>query len=211
MFLLIVCEDQKTEPDYFGRFAALFPAETVYMRTVGTGKKPKGIVEQSIAERESLSIEAKKTIDETWVVFDRDDEGNNPTTLANFNTAWALAKKEDIHIAFSNEVFELWLLLHFSEVDSADPIPRAAIYSSLEAAIKSFEAHATFVYEHGKIGVIDVLVELGDEEKAIERAKALLAEQKQKQRQPIDANPSTTVHVLVEKLRDLIEWYSPQE
>ena len=86
MFVLIVCEDQNTEPYYFRRFKNLFPKETVYLREIGTGKKPKGIVEQTISERESLSVEAKKTVDEVWVVFDKDDEGNNPTTLASFNT-----------------------------------------------------------------------------------------------------------------------------
>jgi len=206
MFMLIVCEDKNTEPYYFRQFKKLFPEETVFLREIGTGKKPKGIVEQTIIERESLSVEAKKTIDEVWVVFDKDDEGNNATTLASFNTAWEQAEKENINIAFSNEVFELWLLLHFTDVNSANPIPRADIYSSLETAIKSFETHKVFVYEHGKTEVIDVLIELGSEVKAIEQAEKLLAEQKGKQ--PIDANPSTTVHILVKRLRELIEWYS---
>ncbi len=206
MFILIVCEDQNTEPYYFRQFKKLFPEETVYLREVGTGKKPKGIVEQAIIERETLSVEARKTIDEVWVVFDKDDEGNNATTLASFNTAWQLAGKENINIAFSNEVFELWLLLHFNDIGSASPMPRADIYSSLETAIKSFDTHKMFVYEHGKILVIDALIKLGSEVKAIERAEKLLSEQKSKQ--PIDANPSTTVHILVKRLRELIDWYS---
>jgi hypothetical protein len=206
MFMLIVCEDQNTEPYYFRQFKKLFPEKTVYLREVGTGKKPKGIVEQTIKERETLSVEAKKTIDEVWVVFDRDDEGNNETTLESFNTAWELAEKENINIAFSNEAFELWLLLHFSDVSSANPIPRADIDSSLGTVIKSFETHKLFVYKHGKTEVIDALIELGSEEIAIERAENLLLEQKGKK--PIDANPSTTVHILVKRLRELIEWYS---
>ncbi len=206
MFILIVCEDQNTEPTYFRQFKKMFPEETVYLREIGTGKKPKGIVEQTINEREILSAEAKKTIDEVWVVFDKDDEGNTATTLESFNSAWALARQEKINIAFSNEVFELWLLLHFIDVSSTNPIPRADIYSSLQTVIKSFETHKLFVYQHGKAEVIDALVKLGSEVKAIERAEKLLAEQKGKQ--PIDANPSTTVHVLVKRLRELIDWYS---
>lgn len=46
-FFLIVCEDEKTEPYYFDTFAHEFPQETVFIRTIGTGKKPKGIVEQA--------------------------------------------------------------------------------------------------------------------------------------------------------------------
>lgn len=206
MFMLIVCEDQHTEPYYFSQFKNLFPQETVYIRTIGTGKKPKGIVEQAIIERASLSVEARKAIDEAWVVFDKDDEGNNATTLASFHTAWELAEKEHIHIAFSNEVFELWVLLHFNDVDSTHPIPRADIYSRVETAIQSFDTHKVFDYEHGKTNVIDALFDLGSEAAAIKRAEKLLAEQKGKQ--PINANPSTTVHLLVKRLRALIEWYS---
>ncbi len=92
MLMLIVCEDKNTEPYYFRQFKKLFPENTMYLRELGTGKKPKGIVEQAIIERETFLIEAKKRIDEVWVVFDKDDEGNNPTTLASFNAAWILAK-----------------------------------------------------------------------------------------------------------------------
>ena len=206
MFMLIVCEDQNTEPYYFRQFKKLFPENTVYLKEIGTGKKPKGIIEQTINERENLSIEVNKKIDEVWVVFDKDDEGNNATTLASFNSAWELAEKENINIAFSNEVFELWLLLHFIEVSSANPIPRAEIYSSLETAIRAFESPKQFIYQHGKTEIVDELIKIGNEGKAIERAKKLLAEQKGKQ--PINANPSTTVHILVRRLRELIEWYT---
>lgn len=209
MFMLIVCEDEKTEPFYFRQFKKLFPEDTVYLREIGTGKKPKGIVEQTISERESLSDEAKKTIDEVWVVFDKDDEGDNATTLASFNSAWELAEKENINIAFSNEVFELWLLLHFSDVNSTKSIPREDIYVCLGKEISSLEAYNTFVYDHKKSDsekVIGAVMTIGSEEKAIERAKKLL--DKHKGKRPIDANPSTTVFILVNRLRELIDWYS---
>lgn len=209
MFMLIVCEDQNTEPYYFRQFKLLFPEETVYLREIGTAKKPLGIVEQTIIERERFSIEARKTIDEVWVVFDKDDEGNNGTTLASFNEAWRKAERENIKIAFSNEVFELWLLLHFCDVSSADSIPRKDVYSMLGKAIASFDSHKSFVYDHKKSdaeGVIGAVFLLGSETEAVHRAERLLAEQKGKQ--PIDANPSTTVHKLVKRLRELSEWYS---
>ncbi|MEI6436182.1 MAG: RloB domain-containing protein [Bacteroidota bacterium] len=208
-FILIVCEDKSTEPYYFRQFKQLFPEETVYLREIGTGKKPKGIVEQAVKERDSLSAEARKEIDEVWVVFDKDDEGNNQTTLASFNTAWELAEKENIKIAFSNEVFELWLLLHFGDVSSANPIPRADIFSRLGNAIASFESYKSFIYNHKKAdpeGVIGAVSVYGNEEKAIQRAEKLLIEQINKK--PIEANPSTRVHFLVKRLRELIEWHS---
>lgn len=203
---LIVCEDGNTEPYYFKTFAKQIPENTIFLRTVGTGRSSKGVVEQAIIERLKLAQEANKTVDEVWVVFDKDDAEKNPTNTLRFTDAFKIASQEKISVAYSNEVFELWLLLHFTGVESANPIPRAVIYDHLESEIKSFESHKPFIYEHGKTNVIDALVKLGNEVKAIKRAEQLLVEQRSKQ--PIDANPSTTVYQLVKRLRELIEWYS---
>jgi hypothetical protein len=203
---LIVCEDGNTEPYYFRTFEKHIPEETIFLRTVGTGRSSKGVVEQAIVERVKLAEEANKSVDEVWVVFDKDDAEKVPANKLRFTDAFKIAQEEKMRVAYSNEVFELWLLLHFRDVTSAYPIPRADIYSSLQTVIKSFEIHKQFVYEHGKTEVIEALVELGSEAKAIKRAEKLLAEQKGKQ--PIDANPSTTTHILVSRLRELIDWYS---
>lgn len=203
---LIVCEDGNTEPYYFRTFEKHIPEETIFLRAVGTGRSSKGVVEQALVEREKLAEEANKNVDEVWVVFDKDDAEKVPANTLRFTEAFKIAQEEKMRVAYSNEVFELWLLLHFSDVSSANPIPRADIYSSLQTVIKSFETHKLFVYEHGKTELIDALIELGNEAKAIERAEKFLSEQKGIQ--PIDANPSTTVHILVKRLRELIEWYS---
>lgn len=201
-----MCEDGKTEPYYFRTFEKDIPEETIFLRAVGTGRSAKGVVEQAIIEREKLVEEAKKSVDEVWVVFDKDDAEIIPANKQRFTEAFIIAKKEKMEVAYSNEVFELWLLLHLSDVSAAHPMPRADIYSRLETGIKSFESHKLFIYEHGKSTVIDALIELGNEDKAIKRAEHIMEEQKGKE--PIDANPSTTVHLLVKKLRDLIQWYS---
>ncbi len=203
---LIVCEDGNTEPYYFRTFEKHIPRETIFLRAVGTGRSSKGVVEQAIIEREKLAEEANKSVDEVWAVFDKDDSEKVPANALRFIDAFKIAQEEKIKVAYSNEVFELWLLLHFRNVNSGNPIPRSDIYAGLETVIKSFTTHNIFVYVHGKTEVIDALIELGSETKAIERAEKILAEQKSKQ--PIDANPSTTVHILVKRLRELIEWYS---
>lgn len=203
---LIVCEDGNTEPTYFRAFEKFIPEQTIFLRAVGTGRSSKGVVEQAIFERETLAEEANKSIDEVWVVFDKDDADKIPANTLRFNDAFKIAQDEKMRVAYSNEVFELWLLLHFNDVSSTNPIPRSEIYSSLEKSIKSFDSHKLFVYEHGKTTVIDAVIELGSEANAIERSEKLLAEQKGKP--PLEANPSTTVHILVKRLRELIDWYS---
>ena len=134
---LIVCEDEKTEPYYFGQFIKLFPEETVFLRTVGTGRSSKGVVEQSVIERAKLLVEANKDVDEVWAVFDKDDAEKSVGNKLRFNEAFKLAQDEKIKVAYSNEVFELWILLHFVNVSSENPIPRTEIYTRIETAIKA--------------------------------------------------------------------------
>lgn len=205
---LIVCEDEKTEPYYFGQFIKLFPEETVFLRTVGTGRSSKGVVEQSVIERAKLLVEANKDVDEVWAVFDKDDAEKSAGNTLRFSEAFKLAQDEKIKVAYSNEVFELWILLHFANVSSENPIPRTEIYTRIETVIKAIPAHNAFVYEHGNVEVVDVLVKSGNEQNAIECATKLFEEHKAKGHQPIEANPSTTIHILVKRLRELIEWYS---
>ncbi|WP_153800454.1 RloB family protein [Foetidibacter luteolus] len=205
-FFLIVCEDGNVEPYYFDTFKNYFPEETFFLKTVGTGRSTKGVVEQSLTEKEALSSESNKNVDEVWAVFDKDDADKVAATIANFNEAFEIARLGGVRIAYSNEVFELWLLLHYQNVNHAKPIPRQEVYQLLEAQIKKHPAYTEYVYEHGKTSVIDALLKTGNEQKAIERAENLLTAHNGTA--PIYANPSTTVHILVRRLRELIEYYN---
>lgn len=208
-FFLIVCEDQATEPAYFAQFKEIFDKitnETIFVKPVGTGKSPKGVVEQAIIEREKLKVETYKDVDFVWAVFDKDDADRNATTIHNFETAFKIAEKENINIAYSNEVFELWLLLHLTNVSATNPIPRKEIYNLLEIAIKnSGTLYENFIYEHGNSNIIEIISQIGNEEQAIKKAEKLCKSQKNKQ--IVEANPSTKVHLLVKSLRDWIAFY----
>ncbi len=209
-FFLIVCEDQATEPAYFAQFKEIFDKitpKTIFVKPVGTGKSPKGVVEQAIIEREKLKAETYKEVDFVWAVFDKDDADKNETTVNNFETAFEIAKKENIHLAYSNEVFELWLLLHLTNVSVINPIPRKEIYNLLETAIKnSGTLYENFVYTHGNANVIPIISQIGNEEQAIKKAEKLFELQKDKQ--IMQANPSTKVYLLVKELRAWIKFYT---
>lgn len=205
---MIVCEDGETEPRYFRTFAPLFPRETLYLKAIGTGQVSKWVVEKAIAERQLLAQEAGKEVDEVWAVFDKDDAQLSQGATKNFEDALLMAKQFNIGVGYSNEVFELWLLLHFSDVSPSREIPRQEIYSRLEKSVRKFSGYENFEYVHGKPAILDLTHQLGDESKAIERAHKLVEAQSQKT--PITANPSTKVHLLVNRLRDLIEYYQYQ-
>lgn len=203
---LIVCEDENTEPTYFENFKTQIPEESIYLRPVGTGKDPKGVVEEAVIEKLKLATEAKKEVDVAWVVFDKDDADLNQTRINRFNDAFDIAKKNGIEVAYSNEVFELWLLLHLTEVDEKNALPRKKIYELLQEKIRLSNKYSTFEYKHGNASILPIIYEIGDQDLAIQRSKKLLEHQHGKY--PIEANPSTRVHLLVESLLEWIKYYS---
>ncbi|NJO02961.1 MAG: RloB domain-containing protein [Bacteroidia bacterium] len=206
----MVCEDQSTEPAYFQQFQDIFDRlkpETLYLERVGTGRQPRsGIVEQAIEERQKLESSVNKEIDFVWVVFDKDDADKNEQEIKKFEDALELATKENMKTALSNECFELWLLLHLKSVSFEHPIPRQELYNQIENAIQIYgEKYKDFVYKHGKRDVVQIIAQVGNEEQAIKKAEKLLEQQKEKK--PIEANPSTQVHLLVSELRAWIKFY----
>lgn len=61
---LIVCEGEKTEPNYFRRFRV--PAEVARIDVQGIGANTVSLVRKAIALRDAGDY------DQTWCVFDRD-------------------------------------------------------------------------------------------------------------------------------------------
>jgi RloB-like protein len=205
---LIVCEDEKTEPLYFEKFRTQFPDKTLYLETVGTGKDPLGVVRRAISEKNNLATLVSREVDEVWVIFDKDDADENETKIGKFNDAFKEAKKAKLEIAYSNEVFELWLLLHLRDIEANRPLPRNEIYELLKLQIQKTPKYIHYVYEHKKPNpkTIDIVLEIGNLDLAIKRAVVLL--EKQKGISPINANPSTKVHLLVQRLNELITYYN---
>jgi hypothetical protein len=109
---LIVCEGEKTEPNYFRKFPV---NPDVYDRIDihGTGYNTVSLVNEAIR----LKAEAQKRKEpyiEVWCVFDKDD-----FPVEQFVNAIILAGKNQIKCAYSIEAFELWYMLHFNFYDSA--------------------------------------------------------------------------------------------
>jgi len=208
---LIICEDEATEPAYFDSFLALIPPKTIYLRVVGTGRDPLGVVEQAQLRRDELQAEVGRGVDEVWVVFDKDDADAEEGKITRFNQAEQLATREQFKLAFSNEVFELWLLLHFTEVAATPPMSRRQVYEKLGEAIQQHDAYREYQYNHQQAAgeeIVRIVQQAGNEELAIQRAEALLASHNNKTL--LETNPSTRVHLLVRSLRSWIAYYGYQ-
>ena len=120
--ILIVCDGQNTEPSYFNQFR-LASARVI---AVGEGNNTTSTVQQAI------QLSRQQVYDQVWCVFDRDSFPAN-----NFNNAVARAEAHGLHVAYSNQAFEYWLLLHFENNDG-HPMPRTDYMARLNAHLEPF-------------------------------------------------------------------------
>ena len=107
--ILIVCEGQ-TEEWYFNRF----PVISLSVRCVNLqGQSKMSLVQatQEIVKNEDF------TFDEVWCVFDMDVQ-NTDKDFTLFDNSIDKAKSLDYNVAYSNDCFELWLLLHYKDIQS---------------------------------------------------------------------------------------------
>lgn len=98
---LIFCQGQ-TEMGYFNSFRKR-------AKFIGGGDAL-GTVDNAIAYKNNQ----EKEYDQYWVVFDKDE-----TTHENFNTAVQRAGQNGIRVAWSNQAFECWIIMHFRNLRHA--------------------------------------------------------------------------------------------
>jgi len=173
---LIVCEGMETEVKYFEGFK--MPGRLV--RIEGIGKDPVKVVAAMTKLRANKF--AGEEFEQCWCVFDTD--GRSPRVLENAVTA---AAAKGYRIAYSNEAFELWYLLHFHYHDAR--LSRDAYGDLLSGLLGR---------PYDKAG--DYFQELmSKQETAIKNAKRLMSSYRDHQK-PHGCCPGTTVHLLVEEL-----------
>ncbi|MEV1243993.1 RloB family protein [Nonomuraea sp. NPDC049750] len=122
--MLVVCEGQVTEVEYFEGIRDYFrslPVDIRSCKVIGLGRDPGSLVDYTIRERDKKEKEARAqrdaniAYDEVWCVVDVDDH----KTL---DQALIAARKAGINLAISLPCFELWVLYHFEECAAAcDP------------------------------------------------------------------------------------------
>lgn len=98
--ILIVCEGENTEPSYFNQFRVT----SANVRSVGEGYNTVSLVERA------AELARKGNYDQVWCVFDKDDFKEE-----DFNRAIQKAEGLNFGVAYSNQAFEYWLILHFND------------------------------------------------------------------------------------------------
>ena len=185
--VLIVCEDSKSSRFYFEGFPV--DRHRAIVKAVGTGMNTDSLVEEAV-RLQNQAQQQGSAFSHVWCVFDRDS-----FPPANYARAFELANNNRFKVAWANEAFELWYLLHFHYLDAG--ISRAEYPSRLTKRLgvdydKSDQK--IFARLHNR------------QSDAIRNARNLLKAHRERGETPErNFNPSTNMHELVEFLNELCE------
>jgi hypothetical protein len=161
--ILIVCEGKNTEPSYFEKFKLA----TAKIVVLGKGYNTTSLV------RQAQQLSQLDTYAQVWCVFDRDE-----FTAQNFNKAITTAETAGFGVAYSNQSFEYWLILHFDDHQGGG-MHRRDYHGKINSMLKPFGL--SYEGEDSKViteDIFDLVMEITDEKTkksrldlAIERAE----------------------------------------
>lgn len=194
---LIVTEGEATEPNYFeyykteieNKYNTLVELDKhVNLDVEGTGRNTLDLVKYT----EKLVNQSPNIYGNIWLVFDKDDFPDEQ-----FNNSITKAQSNGYKVAWSNESFELWYLLHFQDYEST--AKRTDYITKLNGHYKRLKI-ANNKYEKNDKNIMKNLNSVPNSRKnAIRRCKKLVKDNKD-QRTPSKMKPVTMVFELVEEL-----------
>ena len=180
--VLIACEDTKSSRFYFTKMIKDYG-----LRGKVTFAKHLGTNPMKVLEAIKTHLLTDSNFDQKWIVIDKDSYSKQE-----FNGALASAKALNINVAYSNEAYELWILLHFKSQTAH--IDRIKLNHELKHII-DYEKNNEFIYEIVK----------SKQSIAISRSKNLIEHFSNinGNTNPYNDNPSNTIYKLVESLEKL--------
>jgi len=182
--ILIVCEGKETEPNYFRELRNELRLPTIQVEIQkGAGVPARLVEEAQRLEKLRKQDPSNDNFEAIWCVLDVENPDCNPT----FEPAIQKAKNSHYFLAVSNPSFEFWYILHF------DGTTRP--FANGEEVKRYLRNHWIPGYDEAKpvFGLLkDNLID------AIQRSKQIW----EKYPEPSAGfpNPSTQVHLLVEKM-----------
>lgn len=183
--VLIVCEGEKTEPNYLKGLCDELKLNTANIKLLGLGVDPLNIVDYALESNRSQSY------DRIYCVFDKDQHSRYEKALLKVESE----SKNGVSIFSIASVpcFEYWLLLHFEHTSKpyssvGDRTAAACLKNQIKKYIPNYSEGHKSIFELTKKKL----------PLAIKRAKII----NQNQRVQVD-NPSTNFHELVEYLQAL--------
>nr|WP_295924639.1 RloB family protein [uncultured Dyadobacter sp.] len=197
VYYLIVCEGERTEPNYFEGLKRDLPKGVLTAFQIdieGLGMNTQSLVDEAVRLRDVYEKETGRAVDNLWVVFDRDSFAANE-----FNNAIDSCDAREIYCAWSNEAFELWYLLHFHYYNTA--IGRHDYQRLIENNLRGFLTD-DYAYKKNSLEMYDLLKRFGSVSDAIRNAQRL-ARNFEGRQDYADHNSCTMVYKLVDELLNL--------
>ena len=143
--VIIASEGEKTEPQYFEELVShdyfYNPRVQVeVLRRMDHDSSPKYVLRELNKYKQKFNLTKD---DELWIVIDFDRWTNRE-----LNLVAAECHKRGYHMALSNPCFELWLLLHLSDVTTYSSssltsvcCTKASLKNKLKELVRSFKGH----------------------------------------------------------------------
>lgn len=192
--ILLVCEGEKTEPIYFRDMVKAWGLGNLVKIGRNDGSSPDKVV----AQAEALYTQTQRegdAFDEVYCVFDRDAHERFKEAVSRLHTL--KANGLPLSPVVSVPCFEFWLLLHFGYTEK--PYSSTGNKSVGNAVVSDLKKKPGFTkYDKGMVGVFKLLAP--NLEQALKHAQQLAAHPAGNDEHP---NPSTQVHVLVNRLKVL--------
>ena len=182
---LLVCEGEKTEPIYFSELQSLLGKLNVNIQIEPVGSSISGVYKAA----KKLSVQ--DDYDFVWIIGDKDEVSNKE-----FDSIIHNADADGFYVAYSNQKFELWFLLHFDYLTSS--IDRRLYDSMLEAKIRKNCNLPSYHYTKACRGIGKILHDRLDT--AISNSERLF-ELHGKGLPPSQRDPVTTVHELIKQFQ----------
>jgi hypothetical protein len=186
--ILIVCEGEKTEPNYFTELKKAFRLSNANVKICGRGSDPLSVVNFAIK-----SFRQEPEFDRVYCVFDRDRHTRYDEALDKVRLT-RLGKGSKIFTIPSIPCFEFWLLLHFTYTTRQFDAPAGgSICSRVIEELKQYLP----TYQKGDHDIFNKM------QNSLNNAITNASRVQQFHQTSGTDNPSTHVHSLVEYLRDL--------
>lgn len=145
---ILFCEDSVSEPLYFEALAERYsnikisPHKDSLSKNRNIRKALNYCIQEGIID--SVTEEAISEEVNIWCVFDRDksiDPSQNTDSDIDFDLSIKAALTSGLNVAWSNDSFELWVLLHYKELifDTELLGHRNAFYGQLTDIVKNLE------------------------------------------------------------------------
>ena len=213
--IIIACEDSVSSPTYFQMIVNKLIEKKIitqdsFIIVKHQHTNPMGVL-SDLKKYKNENGKSYKDFDHKWIVIDRDSERVNGGghRKEDFNNALKNAKSKksnlNIDVAYSNDSFELWYLLHFEYRNTA--ITRDEIVKKVIEKLKEKKSYKFAKLNKDNIKqenytklIFETLKPL--QETATRNAKKLL-ESYGNSHNPESDNPSTRIHLLVEILNSI--------